>query len=159
MTALTPRSRYLLIVALALTSGAVMATAGYVLRTDGWTVASLVTVPGGLLIAFALALMPRSTRRQAAAPSQAPAERRRSASPIAALIVGQLTASGGLPVRYGIAVSLLALLSGGAMVGAGYEAAGSAWLPAAVLVMLGGVVITAALTLAIIGHRQARARS
>jgi hypothetical protein len=155
MRALITRSRYLSIVVLALASGALMSTAGYAWRTNGWQVAGLVMVPGGLLISLALALLPRNAHQQVTQQPQSSAKRPRLAMAITGRTVGLPTASGGLPVRHGLAVSLLALVAGGAMVGAGYEAAASAWLLAAALVLVGGVVISAALVVAMVGHRHA----
>jgi hypothetical protein len=123
--AMTPEPRRLRGAAAALTllSGAVMMAAGYVGATATWTAASVITIPGGIVILGALAFGRRADRLD----GQAPASAGRGFESITTMTV--------------------VLVAGGVMVLAGYAAAAWSWAIAVPAAMIGGVVIAGAFLL------------
>ena len=146
-----PLWRLAVVAVLTLTAGAVMVAAGYAWRSHGWAVAGLVMVPGGLLISLALALT-QSPRVPAGEDSGV--RRPRRALTAAAVIAGLPWPTGEIPWRYAASVSLIALVSGGSMAGAGWAVAASDWLIAIALVVVGGLAILAAFAVALVGARR-----
>lgn len=111
--------------ALTLLSGGVMMAAGYVGGTESWVAAGFITLPGGLLISAAFALVRRADQpgNRASGPTR-------------------------IPRRSRLAAAAVTLLSGGAMVVAGYAGPEWGWALAALLAAAGGLVITVAFAIA-----------
>lgn len=107
-----------------LLSGAVMMLAGYVGHTDCWAIAGLIAIPGGSLILAALALARKAGDGHRHPPARTDSRR------------GQ-----------GAGVVAVTLVSGGVMVLAGYAGSESGWGLAAMLALVGGVVVSAAFAL------------
>ena len=116
-----PRRLQILAAALTLLSGAVMMLAGYVGHSASWTTAGLITLPGGIVILAAFAVARRADRADG-----------RTIAPHSS---HRATSAGAMAVT---------LLSGGVMVLAGYAASAWGWGLAALLAIVGGLLIGAA---------------
>jgi hypothetical protein len=122
----------------ALTSGAVMLTAGYLLRTCGSGFGSLATIPGGLLIVAAFALAHRPTPQR-----ESPPRRRHSRVHSALRLLRNFGLPADLALGSRVAASSLIMTAGAVMLFGGY-AAGASWVRATGLALVGGLLISAA---------------
>jgi hypothetical protein len=125
----------------ALMSGAVMMAAGYVMRTHGSGIASLATIPGGVLIivAFGLARRRRPTRGPGARATPA-----LSGTRAATNLLKNFGLPDHLPPRSRFVAFSLTMASGAVMVLGGYSGAEQRWTLAAALAMIGGLLISGA---------------
>jgi hypothetical protein len=139
----------------ALTSGGVMMSAGYLLRTDGSGIASLATIPGGALIIGAFALTRRPPRSQQPPPTAALARLR-----TAAYLLRNFGLAEDLPPASRAMAIIQTMAAGAVMVLAGYTGSGQDWALAATLAVVGGLLISGAfIPIALAASRNQPARN
>jgi hypothetical protein len=125
----------------ALMSGGVMMAAGYLLRTVGSQTAGLTTVPGGMLIIVAFALVRRRQPTQPGSTLEAPAIPR---ARTALHVLRNFGLTDHLSLGSRFVVLTLTMAAGAVMVLAGYLLAAQAWPLAATLAVIGGLLISGA---------------
>lgn len=125
-----------------LASGAVMMTGGYLFHRDGWGIAGSVMIPAGPLISIAFALERRASGRLAVTATTA---RVRGAL---MLFAGLPSPGGNLAFGTSVAVQAVTLAAGAVVAVGGYAVA--TWNPLVVplLVVAGGMLMTAAFVIA-----------
>jgi len=99
----------------------VMVLSGYIGRSESWTTAGFITIPGGIVILAAFALVRRADR-----------------------VDGRMLAPSGSPGAGRVGAMGATLLSGGVMVFAGYAGSAWCWALAAAVATVGGLLVGAA---------------
>lgn len=131
-------------------AGGVMMAAGYLLRTVGLGAASLATIPGGVLIivAFRLVRPRRPTTRRGTSGTPVVSGLRTTTR-----LLRNMGLPDDLPHSSRFVMLTLTATSGAVMVLAGYTWAAQNWKSAAALAVIGGLLISGALIVAMFGRK------
>ena len=133
--------------AAAVSSGGAMMASGYLLRTSGSGAAGLMTIPGGVVIILAFRL---ACRRSSLGTTNRSAHRSTTLR-----MLGSMGLPDDLPAGMRFVAVSLTLVSGAVMMLGGYSW-GHGWPFTAMFAVLGGSLITAALTIAIAAPRESK---
>ena len=140
-----------------LISGAFMVVGGYLFHTHGWHIGGLLMLPSGPAISAAFALLLRAERSRNGLPQAGSAGTARRVRAAVTIAAGLPWTGGNAPIGFEIGTFGLTMAAGAVMALSGYAAVWT-WLLVPPIVVLAGVLITAAFAVATKGFRHSGSR-